>query len=126
MRRHLQQAQLSARTAHEALRLGDTVSSSSRAYYAMFDAARASPAALDPELAAAKTHATVIRRFSKHLIKERGLDAKHARALRTAFDVRQVADYDADPPKPEMVAAALREMDAFIVAECEMFPDIVE
>ena len=126
MRQYLKQALLSARTAHEALRLGDTVSSSSRAYYAMFDAARAALAALDPDLAAAKTHATVIRRFSKHLIKERGLDAKHARALRTAFDVRQVADYDADPPKLETVATALRDMDEFIAAVCEMFPDVLQ
>ncbi len=123
MKGRWRQAQLSARTAHEALRLGDTVSCASRAYYAMFDAARAALAAIDPELPIAKTHATILRRFSRHVVVERGLDEKHARALRSAFGVRQVADYDVDPPRPEHAARMLDEMSEFIAAIQAMFAE---
>lgn len=89
----------------------------------MFDAARAALTVIDPEFASAKTHTTILGRFSKHVVKERGLDAKHARALRAAFDVRQVADYDSDPPRPEQAAETLESMDDFIAAIGAMFAD---
>lgn len=67
----------------------------SRAYYSMFDAARVALALNSAELADAKTHATILRRFSRHLIVTGKIDAAHGRALRRAFEMRLLADYDA-------------------------------
>ena len=60
----------------------------SRAYYAMFFAARAALKSIDPDLEQAKTHATLLRRFSRHVIKEHGADAKLSSMIRKAFDLR--------------------------------------
>ena len=116
MKDYRRQAKLSARTAHLALEAGDVVSALSRAYYAMFDGARAMLAVTDPEFASAKTHATVLRRFSKHIVKEGGFDRKYSRMLRKAFEIRQLSDYDADPPAAGQAAEILQMMDDFIAA----------
>ena len=102
MRDYWRQAQRSARTAHLALQSGDRISALSRAYYAMFDAARAALANVDPEFAAAKTHTTILRRFSNHVVKECGVDRKYSRMLRKAFEIRQITEYDSDPPLPSL------------------------
>jgi uncharacterized protein (UPF0332 family) len=53
---------------------GYTNAAVNRAYYAMLNAAKVALAALDPKLAKAKTHASIIRRFGKHMVEERGFD----------------------------------------------------
>jgi uncharacterized protein (UPF0332 family) len=88
------QARLSARTARMGLDGGDHVSAISRAYYAMFDVARAVLISIDHRLAEAKTHTTIVRRFSKHLVQERGFDRALAKILKDAFETRQEADYE--------------------------------
>lgn len=123
MRDYWKQARLSAQTAHEAMRIGDTISALSRAYYAMFDAARAALVVVDPDLIATKKHGTILRRFSKHVVKERGLDPKFANAIRKAYEVRQVAEYDSDPPPGDKTSESLQRMDEFIAAIGAMFPD---
>lgn len=84
-------ARLSARTALEA---GDLGSAVSRAYYAMFDVARAVLSKIDPELTDAKTHATIPRRFSEHVVRTLGLDRELAHSLRRAFETRLQVEYD--------------------------------
>lgn len=123
MRNHWRQSHLSARTAHQALASGDTISAISRAYYAMFDATRAALAIIEPELAVAKTHSTILTRFSKHIIKERGLDRKYSRMLRSTFELRTLTEYDEDPPTAERASENLQKMDQFIAAVGQLFPD---
>ncbi len=98
----------------------------SRAYYAMFDAARVALALDSAELAEAKTHATILRRFSRHLIVAGKIDVAHGRALRRAFEMRLLADYDA-PSIPLGVARTIVD-DAvrFLDAVCVLVGDIDE
>lgn len=65
-----------------------------RAYFAMFHAARTALAAVDPHLGQVKRHATVIGRFGRHMVKDRGLDVQLGRDLSLAFDLRTIADYE--------------------------------
>lgn len=111
-----------ARTAlHSAkllLRAGDTRGAVNRAYYAMFDAARGALAAIDPELLKAKTHASIIRRFGKHLVESRGFDRSLGRIFSQTEDVRLAADYEQDDID-EATATS-------IVGEAERFVTVVE
>ena len=66
----------------------------SRAYYAMFDAARAALARVDSELPMAKSHQTIISRFGLHIVVGNGLDPELGRYLNTTEELRITADYD--------------------------------
>jgi uncharacterized protein (UPF0332 family) len=88
MNKLVTRAPAAARSARLLLDEGDTIGAVSRAYYAMFDLARAALRDIDPNLAAAKTHATIISRFSKHMVQDRGFPQELGRALRRAFDAR--------------------------------------
>lgn len=84
-----------AESARTLLEHGDGDGATSRAYYAMFNAARAMlwfTHGVEP--GEAKTHATVIRRFSKHFVQNGPLDAEYGRLLMEAAQARMVADYD--------------------------------
>jgi len=61
---------------------GDYRGAVNRAYYAMFDLARHTLRAVDPKLAAAKKHSTIIARFSKYMIQERGYPREIGQTLR--------------------------------------------
>jgi len=74
--------------------IADSNSAVSRAYFAMFDAARAALATAEPDLGQVKRHATVIGRFGRYMVKDRGLDVRLGRELSLAFDLRTVADYE--------------------------------
>lgn len=87
-----------------------------RAYYAMFDAARAALDVVDPELAMAKTHNTILRRFNMYIVMQQGLDRALGRALRMAEKSRLVADYDREPASMEEAGAVLEDMDAMLSA----------
>ncbi len=67
----------------------------SRAYYGMFDAARAallvSGSPVPPEVS--KTHSGVITLFSKHLVKTGEISIDMGKALNRALEVRLIADY---------------------------------
>lgn len=88
----------------------------SRAYYAMFHAARASLAQIDRGHTAVKRHATVIRHFGKHVVLERGLDAGFGRALSVAFDLRMIADYQPTMLDQASAADVVQEMERFLEA----------
>lgn len=89
-----------------------------RAYYAMFHAARVALESLDSSSARSKRHQTTIRRFSKHLVRERGVDPDLGRALNRAFELRMAADYE---PKGVQMGDARHSVDA-----AEMFLRAVE
>ena len=96
----------------------------SRAYYAMFDAARVALATIAPELAEAKTHATILRRFSKHIVLERNLDSELGRMLRRAFEARLLADYQGPSVPKERAALMVDEEERFIAAIAALLGDI--
>jgi uncharacterized protein (UPF0332 family) len=62
----------------------------SRAYYAAFFAAEAALLAIGESRS---RHSGVISAFGRYVVRERGLDATHGRALATLFDKRNAADY---------------------------------
>lgn len=105
-----------ARTARAALALGDSDGAISRAYYAMFDAARAALDVVDPELAAAKSHTGIIGRFGEHVLIGRGLDRELGRILNTAEDLRLAADYDRKPVAIEEARVTIERMERFLVS----------
>lgn len=98
--------------------IADSNSAVSRAYFAMFDAARAALATAEPDLGQVKRHATVIGRFGRYMVKDRGLDVRLGRQLSLAFDLRTVADY-------EPVMTDLGEATE-LVGTAEAFVDTVE
>jgi uncharacterized protein (UPF0332 family) len=109
-------AEAAARGAHMLLEAGDTDGAVSRAYYAMFDAARTALGIVDPALAEAKTHATVLRRFSKHVVKDKGMDASLGRSLNKASAARFSADYEQEPIDMVEATEIVNSMDAFLSA----------
>ena len=72
------------------LKNGKIVDSISRAYYAMFHAARALLYLYGIE---PRTHEGVIREFSRIITEEKLMDKKFGRNLRQAFEMRESSDY---------------------------------
>lgn len=88
----------------------------SRAYYAMFDAARAALTVVDPDLVTAKTHRTIISRFSQHIVQSRGLDPDLGRFFNSTEDSRIAADYDQEDFDIGEARAAVERMEKFLAA----------
>jgi uncharacterized protein (UPF0332 family) len=102
------------------LNTGDVDGACNRAYYAMFDAARAallaSHAPVGPELG--KTHSGLIAAFSLHLVKNGPLTKDIGRLLNRGEEVRLVADYNGD---------SVTQTDAERqVAEAELFVNTID
>ncbi len=74
------------------LKTGDADGASNRAYYAMFDAARAAFIAAGVEIG--KTHRGVLNAFSARFIKDGSLPKNIGRFLKRAETFRYVADYE--------------------------------
>lgn len=71
---------------------GDADGACNRAYYAMFDAARAALLASGAEIG--KTHKGVLNTFSDRLIKSGPIEKEMGRLLKHAETFRYVADYE--------------------------------
>jgi len=109
-------ARIGARSARMLLDAGDYRGAVHRAYYAMFDLARHALREIDPKLAVAKKHSTIIARFSKHMVRERGYPREVGRALREVFDERLVADYSDAAPTLEQANDVIAVMERFFAA----------
>lgn len=100
------------------LESGDVEGACNRAYYAMFDAARAaliaSSAPVEPEIA--RTHSGLITAFSLHLVKPGRVAVEHGRALNKVEDLRLIADYRGDTVSPDKATWAVEQATNFIVA----------
>lgn len=74
---------------------GDVDGACSRAYYAMFDAARAALLAANAPVPAdiGKTHSGLISAFSLHLVKDGPVSSDLGKMLNRALEIRLVADY---------------------------------
>ena len=109
-------ARVAKSSARLLLNAGDTDGAVSRAYYAMFDAARVALAAVDAKLAIAKTHQTIIRRFGRHMVIDHGFDPSLGRALNVAEELRLSADYEATPVAFAQAARVVADMERFVDA----------
>lgn len=82
-------------SARSLLDLGDVNGASNRAYYAMFDAARAallaSGAPIEPDFG--RTHSGLIGAFGNYLVKNGPVSRDMGRLLNRAHEIRQIADY---------------------------------
>ena len=87
------QASVSARAL---LELGDTDGAANRAYYAMFDAARAALLACGALPETGRTHRGLIGTFGSLLLERRPALKEMGRLLNRAHETRLLADYTGD------------------------------
>jgi len=85
-------------SAHTLLADGDDEGACNRAYYAMFNAARAALLASSAPLpaSASRTHNGLITAFSLHLVKPGLVPVELGRSLNRAEELRLIADYTGD------------------------------
>jgi len=107
-----------AASANVLLGAGDADGACNRAYYAMFDAARAallaSGAPVEAEVA--RTHNGLISAFSLHLVKTGRVPVELGKALNRAEELRLAADYKGDSIDKEDAAWAVSQAQAFVQA----------
>lgn len=103
----------SAKLLHAA---GDSDGACNRAYYAMFDAAKAAlfakASGVDPAIG--KTHSGLIAAFGLHLVKTGFVPAEFGRAFNRAHDIRQVADYTGDLIEADQVDGLIVQAAEFV------------
>ena len=103
-------------SAQKLLQDNDGDGACNRAYYAMFDAARAaliaSNAPVPPEIA--KTHSGLISAFSLHLVKPNLFPVELGRSLNKAEDLRLIADYKGDSINAEEAIWVVQQAQAFV------------
>lgn len=89
-----------------------------RAYYAMFDAARAALSSSEHSIAvdAARTHSGLIAAFSLHWVKTGRVSVDFGRALNRVEEIRLIADYKGDPIELEQATWAVKQAEAFVQA----------
>lgn len=97
---------------------GDGDGACNRAYYAMFDAARAAllVAANGSPDASTKTHYGLISAFGRLVVQTGKIEAERGRALNQVQHLRQVADYSGDPVTLEDAGWAVEEATTFLAA----------
>lgn len=112
----LQKADRAIASARLLLDAGDYEGACNRAYYAMFDAAKAALLALVPDIPAhiGKTHSGLISAFGLHLVKTGILPLDTGRTFNRAFEMRQVADYTGDDLEEADVAWLLAQATDFL------------
>lgn len=87
----LRRAEKALRSAKLLLEHSELEDAISRAYYAMFHAARA---ILFSKGVIAKTHRGTISQFDERIVKKGIMGEEYADALRKTFDLRQKSDYE--------------------------------
>ncbi|MCK6430304.1 MAG: HEPN domain-containing protein [Burkholderiaceae bacterium] len=104
------------------LNAGDADGASNRAYYAMFDAARA--ALLTSGLDVGKTHKGVLSAFSDRLVKNGPIPKEVGRLLKHAETFRYVADYEGDPVELGDARQLVQQAETFVAAvRAEFMPE---
>jgi uncharacterized protein (UPF0332 family) len=97
--------------------IGDGGGAANRAYYAVFQAARAVVSALadiDPQTI--KTHSGLRRHFELCAVKPGLMDRAVARHFNDVEGTRLVADYTLEPLDPAEIVAAIEEAERFVTA----------
>lgn len=122
----LQKANTALLSAKLLLRSGDVDGACNRAYYAMFDAARAALMAFQDsnEVLSLKTHSGLITSFSLQLVKPGIIDIELGKALNKVEDLRLIGDYKADAITLEQASWAVQQAETFFVAiQAKLFTD---
>jgi len=111
-------AERACTSARALLDLNDPDGACNRAYYAMFDAARAalmvSGAPVPPTVG--KTHSGLLAAFSLHLIKDGPLPKDLGRLLKRAEETRLVADYRGDSITADDARVMVEQAESFVAA----------
>lgn len=97
---------------------GDVDGTCNRAYYAMFDAARAALIGLgvSVEPAVVKTHSGLIAAFSLHLVKTGRFPVELGKALNRVAEIRLVADYSGEEVTIDRAQWVIEQADRFVGA----------
>lgn len=103
-----------AASARVLLNTGDADGACNRAYYAMFDAARAALLASGHDVG--KTHKGVLNAFSDRLVKNGPLPKEMGRLLKHAETFRYVADYEGGPVELSDAKDMAEQAETFISA----------
>lgn len=108
------------------LDLGDLDGAANRAYYAMFDAARAAlmaaGAPVEPDIG--RTHSGLIGAFGKFLVKNGRVSKEVGRLLNRAHEMRLVADYSGDSVEPADAQEMVEQAKIFVGAmRAEFMPE---
>ena len=100
---------------------GDVDGACNRAYYAMFDAARAALFSHDAVVLAEtiRTHSGLISAFSMHLVKTGIVPIELGKALNKAEDLRLIADYKGEPIDQEQAVWVVEQAKIFVKAMCQ-------
>lgn len=114
-------------SARALLDLGDVDGAANRAYYAMFDAARAallaSGAPVEPDIG--RTHSGLIGAFGNFLVKNGPVSKEVGRLLNRAHEIRLVADYNGDSVEPADAQEIVEQAETFVAAmRAEFMPDV--
>jgi uncharacterized protein (UPF0332 family) len=98
------------------LNAGDTTGACNRAYYAMFDAARAALMAskLSDDVLTIRTLSGLIASFSLKLVKSGLVDIELGKALNKVEGLRLVADYKGDAVEMEEATWAVEQATEFV------------
>ena len=100
-----------------------------RAYYAMFDAARAALLASGApvDLNEIRTHPGLLGTFGKYLVKDGPVSKDLNQMLNNAREVRMTADYDGESVELGDAKTIVEQAEAFVAAMREQFmPEIGE
>lgn len=108
------------------LEAGDVDGACSRAYYAMFDAARAAlfaaNAPVPPDIG--KTHGGLISAFSLHLVKDGPVSPELGKTLNRALEIRLVADYKGESVELSDARELIEQAETFVEAmRMEFMPE---
>lgn len=118
-------ADQACKSARVLLDLGDADGACNRAYYAMFDAARAAllaSGAVKGDIG--KTHRGLINAFSEHLVKDGPISKEMGRSLKRAEEIRVVADYTGDLIELSDAREIVGQAETFVLAMRNAFlPD---
>jgi len=114
----LDRAKRAAGSAELLLGSGDLNGACNRAYYAMFDAARAALIALQPPPAseAIKTHSGLISAFSLQLVKTGRVSVDLGKSFSKVSDIRLVADYSDEEVSVDRARWAVEQAKEFVEA----------
>lgn len=100
------------------LEAGDVDGACNRAYYAMFDAAKAallwSGAPVEPTVA--RTHSGLISAFSLHLVKAGHIAVEIGRSMNRVPEIRMIADYTGDEVTIDKAQSAVTQAGLFVEA----------
>lgn len=111
-------ADMACSSARILLDLGDVDGAANRAYYAMFDAARAallaSGAPVDSEIG--RTHSGLIGAFGNYLVKNGPVSKELGRLLNRAHEIRLVADYNSVSVEPSDAKEMVEQAETFVAA----------